>query len=539
MSYSEKEDQCNDRDSERVIALFQQTELMTGVGGWGLDLESGELYWSDQVYRIHELPIGSKIDVASAIDYYDGEARILIANAVSELSTSGKPYDLELPFITAKGRKIMVRACGKPVYEAGRIVRILGAFQDITVEKERERGYQDLANKAEEAAKAKGQFLANISHEIRTPLNGVLGMTELLLETDLKEDQLEFARNIQSSAAHLLTTIEDILQFSRIEANKTTLNMGLGKLREFLEEIPLVFSRAIQERNIVYVEAFDPILTSLNFDHSKLRQVLINILGNAFKFTENGGAIVHQARIDRETEDDVTIKFIVTDTGPGIKESEWERIFQPFYQVDNSSTREFDGTGLGLAISHELVGLMGGELKVKSRVDCGACFYFTLTLKKAETGQLDLEDEQVISSSLLRGKSLSPLNILVAEDVKVNQRILGILLERRGHRLTFADDGLEALDLYKKFDFDVILLDIQMPKLSGDQVAASIRQSEIGTHKHIPIVACTAHAMPGDSEIYLKMGMDAYLSKPVRGAELIQVVESVVAYGKENEKEKE
>lgn len=537
-----------DKEKKRAIELFKQTEKMASVGGWEYDIGSGEMYYSDQVYRIHEIPIGEKIEINKAIDFYEDEAKVTIRKAVEGAMATGERYDLELPFITATGRKIFVRACGEGVIENGKVVRLVGAFQDITLTrlkedfhnkrlKEVEYARELIQNqakelelqkdRAEEAAKIKGQFLANISHEIRTPLHGVLGMTELLLETELKDEQLEFAKNIQSSATHLLTTIEDILQFSGIEAKKASLSLGSVNLQEFLEEIPLVFTRAIQERDIIYVEVFDPVLEYLNVDKSKLRQVLINILGNAFKFADKGGAIVHQARLVSETNDEVIVKFAVTDTGPGISPNELDKIFQPFYQVDNSSTREHGGTGLGLAISHELVRLMGGELKVKSRVDCGACFFFTLSFKKSDPVSLKLGDSEEITIDSFDGKATLPLNILVAEDMIVNQKIIALQLEKRGHRLTFANDGIQALDFYKNSQFDLILMDINMPKMSGDQVAASIRALELGTDKHIPIIACTAHLVPEDVSLYLKMGIDSYLSKPVKRADLIKAVEKI------------
>jgi len=420
---------------------------------------------------------------------------------------------------------------------SGQIVGTFGITRDITAQKQAAWELHAAKEVADRANRAKSEFLANMSHEIRTPMNAILGMTELVLDTPLAPGQRDYLQMVHDSGEALLGIINDILDFSKIEAGKFELDPTHFDVRRSLNEtIRILRVRAESKGLELRLEVAPHVPSILRADLGRLRQILINLVGNAIKFTEQGEVVV---TVDGKEVDTPRWRLClsVRDTGIGIPADKLETIFSEFEQVDASTTRMYGGTGLGLAITKRFVELMQGTLRVESQLGSGSTFICELAVElgewpeggvqgvvvagAAETAGPAVPTETPASNRATMSRSKSLLRILLAEDNRVNQRLAVGLLERLGHRVTVVDNGQRAVEVVARQPFDLVLMDLQMPQLDGLEATRQIRQMELGTEQHVPIIAMTAHAMSGDRQRCLAAGMDDYLSKPIRTGELI------------------
>src|SRR5471032_1303702 len=433
----------------------------------------------------------------------------------------------------------------RKVINSGGLSYMLGYFIDISEQRAARAAMQHAVESAEAASRAKSEFLANMIHEIRTPMNGILGMTELVLESALTPEQRADLRLVQASAHALLTIVDDILDFSKVEAGKLDIEEIPFDLRQLVADtVRAMALRAGQKGLELRCELAPKLPRIVKGDPGRLRQVLINLLGNAIKFTQAGSVSV-SVDVLREEDDRSEVRFAVRDTGIGVPPEKQALIFEAFAQVDGSTTRQYGGTGLGLTICRRLLILMQGQIVVASEPGRGSTFSFTVPLKHTGVSQAaplpPLRDAGARGAPLDSGDgddggaaqpaaaepgaharmaARTGLRVLLAEDNPVNQRLALRLLEQLGHRVTVVDNGQAALDHATRGVYDLVLMDVQMPELDGLAATRQLRQWELTHGGHVPVIAMTARAMAGDRERCLEAGMDDYLAKPISSARL-------------------
>ncbi|HEV8071401.1 MAG TPA: PAS domain-containing protein [Planctomycetaceae bacterium] len=420
--------------------------------------------------------------------------------------------------------------------ESGKAIRVTGSRVDVSDLKQIEHELRQAKEAAEAANHAKDEFLANVSHEIRTPMNAIFGMTDLALDTSLTNDQRQILKTVKSAADNLLGLINDLLDFSKIEAGKLELDISEFSLLAALCDTLRVFKARSKEKGLDFSYDVGPdVPDSLLGDSGRLRQVLLNLVGNAVKFTDAGAVTVRVEVADVAQEGNIVLRFTVTDTGIGIPPDKQQRIFRAFEQEDTSTTRKYGGTGLGLTIAARLVDLMGGVISVESQPGRGSRFAFTARFELAPEADKTLALPQQQADAPLPEqppRQAEPLRVLVAEDNDFNAQLIEQLLIRRGHHVSLAPDGQSALALLCDSQFDLLILDIHMPELDGFEVTGAIRRREQSVGGHLPIIALTARSRSEDRDKCLAAGMDEFLTKPFRADDLWIVIDRVIGHSR-------
>ena len=472
----------------------------------------------------------------------------IVAGETTELEINNRERKLTI----AEMRVVVTEWEGKPAY--------LATLRDITERKQSEKALQkekelaealrlekeatedalrkeqELAEMlrvekraAETTARVKSQFLANMSHELRTPMTGVLGMLQLALEEDIAPVPRGYLETSLTSARSLLRILNDILDMAKIEAGKLTIEEKPFSLLRCITEAADIMTPEVRRKGLDFsISVAEEIPDMVVGDQMRLRQVLINLIGNAVKFTD-GGKVVVRLTAERPTPDGQwEFTIFVTDTGIGISDDKKGLLFRTFSQVDDSHSRSFGGTGLGLAISRKIMELMGGTISFESKAGVGSTFSFTIPLEEAslKSGTLLAVKPQSTRTTTPTPEEKSR-SLLLAEDDATIREVLGRLLKRSKYSVDFAEDGLEAVEMWEAGGYDLVLMDVQMPRLNGFEATRAIREKELECGCHTPIVAMTAHATIEDEQMCLDADMDAYISKPIDFKKTLQVIEEI------------
>lgn len=504
-------------------SLLRSVGGMALVGGWRVDLRAGQLHWSEQTRAIHEVPADFEPTLDTAINFYAPESRPVITDAVNRAIASGQGWDLELRLITYTGRTVWVRSMGEVELDAhSKPVQLVGAFQDISEQRRTDDLLRAATAAAEAASEAKSAFLANMSHEIRTPLNAVIGLAHLLQRTLLSTEQAPYVQNILLSGKALLGIVNDVLDLSKIEAGEMGLERTTFSLRDVSSSLQAVFEEHARNKGLALAVTPDATLPdALLGDPTRLRQILVNLLGNAIKFTAHGQvALSVQALVAPVGQ--CRLRFEVRDTGAGIAADVLPRLFAPFSQADASTTRRFGGTGLGLSITKHLVELMGGQIGVHSTPGQGSCFWVELPFELGDAAEFASAAQVGIDGPRLQG-----VRVLLVDDSDINLQVAGRLLELEGALVQPARDGAEALRwVEERADFDIVLMDVQMPVMDGLEATRRIRA--LPERAGLPVVALTAGNTDSEHRRAREAGMQDILSKPIDPELLVQGVRRLI-----------
>ncbi|MEE1899470.1 ATP-binding protein [Flavobacterium rakeshii] len=494
-------------DETSGILIFDKEGIITFVNETTCDYSG---YTKDELIGTHikETNTGYNKESIYTSLWNTVSAGYVWKNEIESITKDGKPYWMEVvvvPFLDKSGHPF----------------KYVEIANDITERKAVENELIKAKEVAEKAIFVKDSFMANMSHEIRTPMNAIIGFTDLLARTDLSDKQREFVTNVQTAGDNLLLIINDILDLSKIESGKLVIEHSKFNLKSALKHVYDLLKVKAEQSGLefnLFLDANMP--ETVVGDKGRINQILMNLAGNAIKFTEEGDVTISVKKID-ETEAGCKLRFSIKDTGIGIEKDKLEAIFDRFTQAEESTTRRFGGTGLGLNIVKQLVELMDGEIGVNSKPGRGSEFYFILDFEKAGVDEEIKEQEAEKKPS----DSLGKLSVLLCEDNFLNQHLAKNIVKGFGFDIDIANNGQEGLDMLEKKKYDLILMDLQMPVKDGYQTTTYIR-SELKSS--IPIIAITAHSLIGEQQKCFDLGMDAYVSKPFKQEELLDKIREVI-----------
>ncbi len=509
------------QESEAKLIEAQQ---LAQIGSWEWDITRNTVTWSDELYRIFGLTrqeFGASYE--AYLEYVHPDDRALVNKAVTSALNEKEPFSFDHRIILPNGAEKVLHARGELlVDQTGRPSKMIGIAQDVTERKQADK-LRTAKEAAEAANRAKSQFLANMSHEIRTPMNGVIGMTELLLDTAVSAEQREYAETVLQSADSLLKIINDILDYSKIEAGKLELEAVAFNLRDNVgDTLSTLALRAHQKGLELANHIARDVPDALIGDTLRLRQVIVNLVGNAIKFTEHGEVVVHVELAEARAAD-VCLRFAVSDTGVGIPPDKQQTIFEAFSQADSSTTREFGGTGLGLGIASQLIGRMGGRIWVESEAGKGSTFAFTARFGR-RAQQTD-DSAQIIVN-------LQSLPVLVVDDNATNRRILQEMLSHWGMHPTTVESGAQALREMARAkesgeSYRLVLLDAHMPQMDGYTLAARIKANP--DWAGATILMLSSGRLSGELDRSQDSGIAMYLTKPIKQSELLSAIVNILS----------
>ena len=483
------------------VRVFWKDKNSQYIGGNKLFLQDAKIESNNELVGLSDVDMPWKDEAV----FYKHQDKLVVKEGKAILNRLDRKE-------SANGKITWFESSHVPMLdENSKCIGVLGAYHDITERKNVEQSLKKAMREAEAANVAKSDFLANMSHEIRTPMNGVIGLSSLLLTTELNEVQRGYIENVLQSAEHLLKIINDILDFSKIEANALTLEEVPFDLKEVLLSIESMIQLKMEDKGLEYKVSVNNTPDILMGDPVRIKQILINIINNAIKFTDKGTISLDVDCIEN-TKNKVRLLFSIRDTGIGINPQDAGLLFSPFIQADTSTTRKYGGTGLGLSICKNLTDLMHGSIRLESIVNKGSCFFIELVLDACDTEQVikNLPVDKISEEEISKIKNSK---ILLVEDNTVNQDIVIGLLKEKVASLDVVENGEEALNLLEEKDFDLVLMDCQMPVMDGYETTKRIRKQE--KFVDLPIIAMTANVMKEDVEKVLSVGMNDHIGKPI------------------------
>lgn len=504
---------------------IEAAEIIGKFGNWELTLRDRSFSYSKGFSRILDFPEDAQITFEEFISLLLDEDREMLEQAMEETIMTQQPFSFDYRVKLKNGEIKWLRGEGQPINDdRGMPIKLVGTVQDVNDKMKNEIELTAATLRADAATRAKSDFLANMSHEIRTPMNGVIGMCNLLLSNVKDSVQKEQLQIISNCGNTLLDLINDILDFSKIEAGKIELENEPFNIHDVTHEIIQLMNSRASEKGVALLYRNDPTVSSWFLgDTTRFRQILTNLISNAVKFTENGSVIV-SSKASKKDDGLYEIEFSVKDSGIGISAEVQSKLFSSFSQADASTTRKFGGSGLGLAICKGLCEKMGGRIWLESEPGCGSTFSFTMLL--AETGEQEARQPNVVTIDSEMAQR-HPLNILIAEDNRVNQLVAVGFLQKLGYRPDVAANGIEVLNLLKNKSYDIIFMDNHMPEMDGLATTRKIYE-DYPESVRPDIVALTASVMKEDIDRCMGAGMKDYITKPVQINELIRVLNNVV-----------